>query len=120
MPECRWVQDRLADYMNRQLCEEDEAVLLHHLAACPECRSALAEFIFLKNLSDAFLEDVPEEISNSAYDKICCLPANPKPSVEKSISDVIVLCLDYPMNVIRTILSLVSKVSKLYEEGLYA
>src|SRR5665647_1939401 len=70
--DCEKIQDMLTEYLNRNLQENENIVVISHLAVCRHCREEAALLIQIKNLAEAAVTEVPAELFNSAFEKIPC------------------------------------------------
>lgn len=68
--DCEKIQDMLTEYVNRHLPENENIVVISHLAVCKHCREEAALLIKIKNLTETAETEVPFEILNSAFKKI--------------------------------------------------
>lgn len=68
--DCEKIQDMLTEYVNRHLPENENIVVISHLAVCRHCREEAALLIQIKKLTEAAETEVPFEILNSAFEKI--------------------------------------------------
>ena len=65
--ECLNISEYIFSYSNNTINEEDNIILIKHLAICPECRKELA---LVLSLSQVILErsnDLPEEIRKNVF-----------------------------------------------------
>lgn len=73
---CRWVIDRLGDYVDRTMSWPKRGLVLFHLALCPYCRNYLDSYvktIALAQRSATPVEQVEKAISPSVVAKILSL-----------------------------------------------
>jgi len=70
MDECSIISDLLIDYINRNLTREENSRVILHLSRCNGCLDELKEIIELRDMLNAQLKDVPEDIKATAYDKL--------------------------------------------------
>lgn len=70
MDNCERIFEFLPNYINGNLSEPDIAIVVSHLARCRKCREEAAFLIALKKNAGQFTEDVPFEVSDSAFKKI--------------------------------------------------
>lgn len=68
--DCEKINDMLTDYINRILPENENNIVISHLAVCRHCREEAAMLIKIKGLTETVLGEVPSEIYYSAFEKI--------------------------------------------------
>lgn len=70
MPDCEKISDLLIDYINRRLTQNENSEIIVHLAECPSCRKEVSELIKIRNMEQSAMGDIPDDILNSAFDRI--------------------------------------------------
>ncbi len=70
MNECERICELLLDYINRRLTQDKKTIVVKHIAECQYCRSELAALIRIRNLAQAKIPTIPQNIIDSAFDKI--------------------------------------------------
>lgn len=70
MTECDKVCDMLVDYINRRLPPSENGEIVKHLACCESCRLEAATLIKIKDLVQAGMSPVPQDVLDSAFRKI--------------------------------------------------
>jgi predicted anti-sigma-YlaC factor YlaD len=68
--DCEKINDLLTDYINRKLPENENNIVISHLAVCKQCRAEAAMLLKIKALSEAVIKEAPSEIIYSAFEKI--------------------------------------------------
>lgn len=68
--DCEKIQEMLTEYINRKLPENENIVVISHLAVCRNCREEAALIIKIKKLTENAVTEVPFEILHSAFEKI--------------------------------------------------
>lgn len=68
--DCEKIQDMLTEYVNRNLPENENIVVISHLAVCRHCREETALLIKIKKLTETAETEVPFDILNAAFAKI--------------------------------------------------
>lgn len=99
--ECLNINEYIFSYSNNTIKEEDNVILIKHLAICAECRKELA---LVLSLSKIFLErskDLPEEIRKDAFAKIS--------EVDNSVSTTSLDDLKSSLVIIKDVLSTTKK-----------
>lgn len=70
MDNCGNISDLLLDYVNRNLSMEENSRVIMHLSQCKGCLNELADIIALRDMLNAQLKELPEDIRAAAYDKV--------------------------------------------------
>lgn len=83
--ECMYINDLILDYSNNTISEENNNILLAHLAKCGECRKELALVLEISQSMRNQSKEVPDYIMENAFSMI------PKESVLKQNTSLDVL-----------------------------
>lgn len=71
MDECKNISDMLVDYINGKLNHKEINEVITHIAVCADCRLEAALLIKISNSEQRRMTEVPKEIFNNAFKKIC-------------------------------------------------
>lgn len=70
MTDCSSISDMLEDYINRKLTQEQNSMIVNHLAICQSCRREVAVLIKIRSRLQNSMKDIPKGIMDSAFEKI--------------------------------------------------